>query len=258
MRYLTTEDSYKSIPHKPSWLARRFPSMVCYAKMIRMLYAASRAAKRGKYTAERLVDDSLKALTYLESSGVRFEIKNTYAFRNLSSPCIFVSNHMSTLETFIFPCIIEPYRNLTFVIKESLIRYPVFKHIMVSLDPVVITRENPREDFRVVLKEGMERLSRNVSVVIFPQTTRSITFDPAAFNTIGVKLAAHAKVPVIPVALKTDAWGNSEHFIKDFGPIDPTKLVHICFGNPIDIHGNGKAEHEQIIKFIEGKLKEWE
>ncbi len=257
MKYLTTEDRYQSPSLKPSWLARRFPSLVCYAKITRMLYAASGAARRGEYTTERRVADSLQVLTFLEYSGVRFEIKNISSFRNLASPCVFVSNHMSTLETFIFPCIIEPYRSLTFVIKESLLRYPVFKHIMATVEPVVATRENPRQDFRIILEEGRERLSRDISVVIFPQTTRSVTFNPAAFNTMGIKLASHAGVPVIPVALKTDAWGNSKHFIKDFGPIDPAKPVHICFGEHINIQGNGKAEHEQIIRFIEGKLREW-
>ena len=257
MKHLTTEDAYRSPPLHPSWFARRFPSVHCYFQMVKMLQSGSQAAKKGGYTIERRVEDSLKALTYLESVGVRIEVENTSSFRNLESPCVFISNHMSTLETFVFSCIIEPYRNLTFVIKEGLIRYPFFKHIMITLDPVVVTRENPRDDFRVVMKEGKERLSRNISVVVFPQTTRSTIFDPVAFNTIGVKLAAYAQVPVIPIAIKTDAWGNSDWFIRDFGKIDPSKPVHICFGDPIQLQNNGKEEHELIIRFIQDKLEEW-
>ncbi len=257
MEYLVTEDDYQSPEFHPSWFARRFPSVVCYMKMARMLQLGSKAAKEGRYPTERRVSDSLKSLRYLESVGVNFEIENASSFKNFESPCVFIGNHMSTLETFALSCIIEPYRNLTFVIKEGLIKYPLFKHIMRSLDPVVVTRENPREDFRIVLKEGQERLSRGVSVVVFPQTTRSPVFDPAAFNTIGVKLAARAKVPVIPVAVKTDAWGNSDWFVRDFGKIDPNKPVHICFGEPMEITKNGKGEHEQIIRFIKAKLEKW-
>jgi len=47
----------------------------------------------------------------------------------------------------------------------------------------------------------------DISVLIFPQTTRDLRFDPNKFNTLGIKLAKRAKVPVIPVAVKTDAWG---------------------------------------------------
>lgn len=36
-------------------------------------------------------------------------------------PVVFVSNHMSTLETFVFPCIIAPVMKVTFVVKDSLV-----------------------------------------------------------------------------------------------------------------------------------------
>ncbi len=257
MEYLTTQNSYRSPNHKVPFLARKFPSLVYYLKMVRLVIWGSRKAKSGEFTTEKRVEGILKIVQALESVGVQFEIENLAAFRELESPCVFVSNHMSTLETFILPGIIEPDRANTFVIKESLIKYPVFKHIMLSLDPVVVTRENPREDFETVMKGGQERLSRGISIVVFPQTTRSTIFDPTQFNTIGVKLARRAGVPVIPIALRTDAWGNNDRFVKEFGKIDPNKPVRICFGDPIHIQGNGKDEHELIVQFIEGKLKEW-
>ncbi|HSB34157.1 MAG TPA: 1-acyl-sn-glycerol-3-phosphate acyltransferase, partial [Nitrospirota bacterium] len=77
------------------------------------------------------------------------------------------------------------------------------------------------------------------------------------FNTIGVKLAKRACVPAVPIALKTDAWGTGA-LLKDFGRIDPAKTVHIAFGKPLEIRDRGSEEHQQIIDFIEGKLKEWE
>ncbi len=45
-------------------------------------------------------------------------------------------------------------------------------------------------------------LKKNISVLIFLQTTRELRFDPKKFNTLGIKLAKRAKVPVIPVAVK--------------------------------------------------------
>ena len=257
MKYLTTEDNYQSPPLTPTRLARTFPSLVFYFRLARLIWWSAREAKKGDLTTEKRVLGSRGILRSLEYVGVNFQIENLAAFRELKSPCVFVSNHMSTMETMLFTCIIEPDREITYVIKESLIKYPVFKHIMRSRDPIVVTRENPREDFRTVLKAGRERLSRNISVVVFPQTTRSTIFNPSEFNTIGVKLASHAKAPVIPVAIRTDAWGNSKRFIKEFGPIDPSKTVRICFGDPIQIQDNGKEEHEQIVRFILGKLRKW-
>ena len=63
---------------------------------------------------------------------------------------------------------------------------------------------------------------------------RTVTFDPEQFNTIGVKLAQKAKVPIIPLALKTNAWGNGK-VLKDFGCIDTSKTVHFAFGEPIEV-----------------------
>ena len=151
---------------------------------------------------------------------------------------------------------IRPYRRVTFVVKESLIEYPLFKHVMISRDPVVVGRTNPRRDLQRVMAEGQKRLQNGVSVIIFPQTTRSVTFDAQKFNSLGVKLAQRAGVPVIPVALKTDAWGLGKR-LKDFGKIHPAEAVHICFGNPFCVSGSAKAAHQFIVEFITEKLRSW-
>ena len=57
--------------------------------------------------------------------------------------------------------------------------------------------------------------------------------------------------------LETGRFGELDAFVKDFGKIDPNKQVRICFGDPIYINGTGKDEHEWIVRFIEGKSKEW-
>jgi len=163
---------------------------------------------------------------------------------------------MSVLETLVLPCIIQPFREATFVVKKSLVDYPVFKHVMRSRDPVLVGRKDPREDLLSVMAGGRERLAQGRSIIIFPQTTRSSEFDPEQFNSIGVKLAARSGVPVVPIALKTDAWGVGR-LLKDFGKIHPETTVHFCFGNPLVITGNGRVEHESIVRFIQEKLAKW-
>jgi len=128
--------------------------------------------------------------------------------------------------------------------------------VMRNRQPVVVGRDNPREDLKTVLEEGQKRLEANISIIIFPQTTRSVEFDPKKFNTLGVKLAKRCNVPVVPFALKTDAWGLGRR-LKDFGPIRPEKTVHIHFGEPMQVKGSGKEEHNVIVEFIETKLAAW-
>ena len=237
-------------------MAAWFPGVVFYAKVFGVIYRAAKLAKQGVYDSQRWIESSVTTVRALESVGGSFDLQNLDVPRQLDSPCVFIGNHMSILETFVLPCLIQPHRPVTFVVKESLITYPLFGHVMRSRDPVVVGRTHPREDLRTVLEEGEKRLAANISVVIFPQTTRSVDFDPQMFNSLGVKLAKRCKVPVVPFALKTDAWGLGRR-LKDFGPISPDKRVHIAFGDPLRVTGSGKEAHQSVVSFIEKNVSAW-
>jgi 1-acyl-sn-glycerol-3-phosphate acyltransferase len=107
-----------------------------------------------------------------------------------------------------------------------------------------------------VLNEGAKKIEQGVSIVIFPQSTRSNDFKPDEFNSLGIKLALKAGVPVVPLALKTDAWGKGK-IIKDFGPVDKNKKVFFAFGEPMKIKGRGAEEHQKVIDFIQDNLSQW-
>jgi 1-acyl-sn-glycerol-3-phosphate acyltransferase len=222
-----------------------------------IVWRASIVAQRGLYKTPEWSSSSLATMRALERVGVNIEITGTDAFRALDGPCVFIGNHMSTLETFVLPTIISQFKEATFVVKQSLLDYPIFKHLMRSRDPVTVGRSNPRDDLKAVLEGGTARLKAGRSIIIFPQTTRTPVFDPESFNTIGIKLAKKADVPVVPIALKTDAWGNGK-YLKDYGRIVPSKPVHIAFGKPLLIQNRGNEEHQAIVTFITEKLKEWE
>jgi 1-acyl-sn-glycerol-3-phosphate acyltransferase len=162
---------------------------------------------------------------------------------------------MSTLETMVLPGLIAPHREVTFVVKESLVKHPLFGHVMRSRDPIVVGRTDPRKDFEEVMTKGMQLLSRGTSIVIFPQSTRSVDFKPEEFNTLGVKLAKKAGVKVVPIALKTDFWGQGK-LIKELGPLDHKKTIYFKFGEPFSLSGSGKTENQKIIDFIQSSLKE--
>jgi len=247
---------YQTDPVKPSWLARIFPSIAFYLPFMRIVWKSTKLCQKGTYSDADWCASSLAILRLLEHVGARVEITGIEHLEKVESPCVIIGNHMSLLETMVLPVIIQSVRNVTFVVKQSLLEYPVFKHVMRSRNPVAVSRTNPREDFKVVMTGGKERLQNGISVIVFPQTTRTVTFDPEEFNTIGVKLAQKAKVPVIPLALKTDAWGNGKH-LKDFGRINTSKIIHFAFGPPIQVQGRGSDEHQQVVDFIQQKQDEW-
>jgi 1-acyl-sn-glycerol-3-phosphate acyltransferase len=251
---LASNDRYSSPPSKAhSWFVA---TIMFYSMATRVVFHSAGLAKKGKYTGKEWVVNSHRIFQGLERSGIHIEIEGMNHLRETEGPVVIVANHMSTLETFTLPMIVHPVKNCTFVIKPSLIEYPVFGHVMRARNPIVVSRDNPRKDLVTVLQEGKKRLEDGLSIILFPQTSRRSDFSPEEFNSLGVKLAKSAGCPIIPVALKTDAWSNGKLF-KDYGKIDPSKDVHFAFGEPIVVEGNGKSEHQQVLDFISTKMASW-
>jgi len=213
-------------------------------------------AIKGGYDTKAWADSSFYIFRFIEKAGGVFRITGMDNIGRDPGPVVFIGNHMSTLETMILPGIIAPHREVTFVVKESLVKHPLFGHVMRSRDPIVVGRTDPRKDFEIVMTKGLDLLSRGISVIIFPQSTRSVVFNPEEFNSLGVKLAKKAGVNVVPVALKTDFWGQGK-IIKELGPLDSSKHIHFRFGESFPVSGAGKAENQKIIDFIEESLGEW-
>ena len=252
----TTNSVYRTVPEKPSLFARTFPELSLYGRFLDIVFKAGAKARQGRYDDDEWCKSSMGCLRALEKIGVQFEISGINHIEELDTPCVIIGNHMSLLEAVVLPIIIQPVRKVTFIVKQSLLEYPVFGHVMRSRDPIAVTRTSPRQDLMTVIEGGIERLNRGVSIIAFPQTTRMHGFDPGQFSTIGVKLARKAHVPVVPLALKTEAWGNGK-YLKDFGRIDPSKPVRFAFDKPIRVQGRGTEEHRRIINFITTKLAEW-
>ncbi|MBH53842.1 MAG: 1-acyl-sn-glycerol-3-phosphate acyltransferase [Opitutaceae bacterium] len=250
------QNSYTSKAYEAGWFSKSFPSFVFYRKMLGIVFRSSRLAKRGKFDDPSWCLSSYDTLQSLESVGATASVEGLENVIQTDGPCIIIGNHMSTLETFVLPYLICPFKKVTFIVKEALVNYPVFKHVMMSRNPIVVGRENPKQDFMTVLKGGSKRIQSGYSIAVFPQTTRMTEFDRSQFNSIGIKLAKRADVPVIPLALKTDCWGNGM-LIKDFGKIDPNNPIKLKFGERLRIEGNGKAQQEAVISHIENCLTDW-
>ena len=213
-------------------------------------------AIRKVYDTKAWTDSSFEIFRFIEKAGGIFDITGMENITRSPGSVLFISNHMSTLETMILPSIIGPHKELTFVVKESLVKHPLFGDVMKSRNPIVVGRTDPRKDLEAVINGGVKRLQNGISIVIFPQSTRSVEFKPEEFNSLGVKLAKKAGVDVVPIALKTDFWGNGK-LIRELGPMDHTKHIHIKFGEPMRITGTGKEENQRIIDFIKSSLEEW-
>ena len=228
-----------------------------YLHLYRIVRSGAGIAHRGNYTVEVWQRQSMDSWRAVEACGGKLELSRSEGHELNSDPKVYVCNHMSLLETFLLPGpLVSLGSDVATVVKESLLTYPVFGAIMRAVNPISVSRTNPREDLKTVLSLGKEELDKGRSVLIFPQSTRMSEFDPSLFNTLGAKLADRAGVPVVPVAVKTDFMGVGR-LLRDFGPISRDKRVYVKVGKALPISGNARDVHRQTIDFIAGNLRAW-
>jgi len=255
---IKTEHGYQS-PDRRRLLAHYLPGWagaIFYARIALDFLKEGLAGRRGTLTNERWLRASLSCIKTIESAGGRLNVSGLEGLGEYKGPLVFIANHMSILETVILPSFTLAFNDVTFIIKDELRRYPVIGWVMQGLNFISVHRKNPREDLKIVLNKGQQRIQQGCSVVIFPQATRSTVFHVKNFNTLGVKLARKAGVPVVPIALKTDFHGNGR-WLKDIGPIHPERPIYFKFGNPIPVVGNGQAAHQRVVEFITQNLTSW-
>lgn len=258
MQYITKDNYRTPDGSRVIWDKLLFNSRIYFLyKYFGVVLRSRKLATTNRYDTEAWCASSQDTFRALEASGGIFNLEGIENFANSKEPFVFVSNHMSVLETMIFPGFIVPFMNLTVVAKSSLTNYPFFGPIFRARNPIIVNRENSRADLMTVLTEGKRNLKEGNSILLFPQSTRRPKVIPAEFNSLAVKLAKKAGVKVIPVAIKTDFWENGR-FIKDLGPLNRKKEIYFSFGKPIEIKTNGKEENAQIIKFISEHLEKWQ
>lgn len=259
MNDLFTGDTYKTQHDLPRGLVNSLflnTRLGFFLPFFRIALRYRSICLKNRDSAQLWVDHSFWIFKTIERSGGRIHLQGLDNLRNVDGPVVVVCNHMGSMETMILPALLNPYFPITFVVKRSLQTSWLFGPIMRSRKTIGVDRVNPREDFQTVMTEGSKKLGQGISVVIFPQATRELAFIPEKFNSMGIKLARKAKVKILPVALKTDFWGNGK-WIKDFGPIEPSKPIHFAFGKALTIEGNGSKQHEQCIDFIRSQTDQW-
>lgn len=227
-----------------------------YMRVAQIISGGSNAAKRGRHTAAVWRKESEGIIQVMEAAGGTLEISGMEHALAHDGPVVYISNHMGMLETFFLPAICMAHSDVSFVVKQSLLEYPLFGNLLGATEPIALTRQDARADLKMVLTRGQELLKAGRSIVIFPQATRAATFSPRQFNSLGAKLAARAEVPIVPLALKTDFMRVGK-WVRDFGSLDRALKIHFRFAPPIVPPYNSREAHQAVIEFIRTTLPGW-
>lgn len=193
-----------------------------------------------------------------EKFGIRVTVDGWENRSGCKGPVVYLSNHMSTLETIMLPPVLLTYGPFSVFVKASLSRLPALKRAAAHMGLIPLGRKSPREDLMQVFNEGVARIREGRSILIFPQGSRERVFSRRVYSSIGAKLAEKAGVPVIPIAVKTDCEPtrpDGKGWFKDFGTVDPSKDIRLRCGPPIT--GTAKEMHRKVFDWIKAQLEEW-
>ncbi len=149
----------------------------------------------GRYTVGRwfrraaVVAVALNPLWDFRTSGVRIP--------DPRRPYVAVSNHESLADIFLISHL--PWE-MKWLSKEENFRIPVMGWMM-RLAGDIAVRRGERGSGAEALAECRERLRQRVSVMIFPEGTRSRTHELLPFKDGAFRLAIEAGVPLLPMAV---------------------------------------------------------
>src|SRR5512133_3267695 len=180
----------------------------------------------GRYAAGRAFRQIAVVGTWLnpywsfETSGVRI--------RDPRRPYVAVSNHESYADIFLLSHL--PWE-MKWLSKDTIFKIPVMGWMMTMAGDVRLTRGS-RDSAAQAITQCRDRLAKKVSVMIFPEGTRSKTAELLPFKDGAFRLAVEAGVPILPLALSGTGTALPKHGWR-FG----RSAAHLRVLEPVDTAG---------------------
>ncbi|MDD4101939.1 MAG: lysophospholipid acyltransferase family protein [Kiritimatiellae bacterium] len=257
--FLRTTGSYTTPPADRRSTPARVSAINSFLYAFTIIRIVARCAWNhllGRFDYDKWSEICSASIRFAERLGATVTFEGFEQRGSYDGPVVYVSNHMSTLETMVYPTALNAFGKLAIILKQSLEDIPLVGAASRAVGSIAVTRKNARADLVTVLEQGAKRLADNSSVLLFPQGTRQSVFEAKRFNTLGAKLAERAKVPLVPLAVRTDFLKTGK-LIKDFGIVDPKKPILFACGPMLMPELGAKKMHEQSVAFIENKIKDW-
>jgi len=157
-------------------------------------------------------------------------------------PQIFMANHQSIYDILV----LAGYLPVQFrwLAKKELFRIPFMGWHMSRGGYIKIDRANLRAAARSIIEAG-RRIKSGVSVVIFPEGTRSLDGRLQPFKPGGFSIALEAGVPIIPIGI----YGSKDIIRKGSLRVNRGS-IGVSVGKPILVASYRKSEKKRLMEEV--------
>lgn len=162
----------------------------------------------------------LNSVTFLE----KHILKLTYEIRGAEhlpteGTYLVAAKHQSAYETLKLHAL---FGDPTIVLKEELMRIPIFGAFLKKLDVIAINRSNKEASINAIIDGAKRMKEQGRPIIIFPQGTRvpiNATSKDKPYKGGIVKMYTTTDLPIIPMALNSGLFWGKNSFIKKPGKV---------------------------------------
>jgi 1-acyl-sn-glycerol-3-phosphate acyltransferase len=162
--------------------------------IVAIVFALTAPFDKGRYAAGRTF--RLVGVTALRLNPLwRFRTRGSLA--DPRRPYVVVANHESYADIFLISCF--PWE-MKWMSKDTMFKIPFMGWMMQMAGDIKLIR-GKRESAIDAINQCRDRLKKKVSIMIFPEGTRSRTWEMLPFKDGAFRLAIEAGAPILPIAV---------------------------------------------------------
>jgi 1-acyl-sn-glycerol-3-phosphate acyltransferase len=184
-------------------------------------------------------------------AGARLEVEGAEHL-DPHRPTLYASNHQSTID---IPVLFVALAvDLRFIAKEQLRWVPLIGWYIQMAGHILIDRSNRARAIASLDRAAEEIVRRRVSLIVFPEGTRSADGRILPFKRGSFGLALKARIPVVPVTVE----GSARVMPRRSWRVRPG-LIRVRIGAPVDVSAfdvNDRAGLGRLVRdaVVEGNL----
>ncbi len=162
--------------------------------LVALVFACTAPFDKGRYAAGRAF--RLVAVVALRLNPLwRFTTRGS--LRDARRPYVVIANHESYADVFLLSCF--PWE-MKWLSKDTMFKLPFMGWMMQMAGDIKLVR-GKRESAIDAINQCRDRLGKKVSIMIFPEGTRSRSWAMLPFKDGAFRLAIEAGAPILPIAV---------------------------------------------------------